>query len=117
MVPLEALLKTDSDFNLGLDPNSIDSVLPKCRESLLSTSHSLTTSSSFCKIVSKLDKHLCATKIAESSAYFLMIQYQVKASFGLAKGIYSQRKHMSCRDGSSWPGRTSTKQRIKCLAQ
>ena len=63
------MLKTDCDFNLGLDQKSIDSVLPKCRESLLSTSHSLTISSSFCKTVSMLDKHLSATKIAESSAY------------------------------------------------
>ena len=49
-LPLQVMLKTDCDFNLGLDPNSKDSVLPKCRESLLSTSHSLTISSSFCKI-------------------------------------------------------------------
>ena len=63
------MLKTDCDFNLGLDPNSIDSVLPKCRESLLSTSHSLTISKAFCKTVSMLDNHLSATKITESSAY------------------------------------------------
>ena len=50
-VPLQVMLKTDCDFNLGLDPNSIESVLPKCRESLLLTSHSLTISSSFCKTV------------------------------------------------------------------
>ena len=60
------MLKIDCDF---LDPNSIDSVLPKCRESLLSTIHSLTISNSFCKTVSMLDKHLSATKVAESSAY------------------------------------------------
>ena len=63
------MLKTDCDFNRGQGPNSIDSGLPKCRESLLSTSHWLTISSSFCKTVSMLDKHLSATKIAESSAY------------------------------------------------
>ena len=68
-VPLQVILKTDCGYNLGLDQNSIDSVLPKCRESLLSTSHSLTISSSFCKTVSLFDKHLSATKIAESSAY------------------------------------------------
>ena len=62
------MLRTDCDFNLGLGPNSIDSVLPKCRESLLSTSHSFTISGSFCKAVSMLDTHLSATKIAESSA-------------------------------------------------
>ena len=44
-VPLQVILKTDCDFNLSLDPNSIDSALTKCRESLLSTSHSLTISS------------------------------------------------------------------------
>ena len=53
--PLQVMLKSDCDFNLGQDPNSIDSVLPKCRESLLSTSHLLTISSSFCKIGSMLD--------------------------------------------------------------
>ena len=68
-VPLQVIHNTDCDFNLGLDPKSIHSVLPKCRESLLSTSHSLTISSSFCKICSMLDAHLSATKIAESSAY------------------------------------------------
>ena len=66
---MQVKLKTDCDFNLGLDPNSIDSVLPKCREILLSTSHSLTISSLFCKTVSMLDKLLSAAKIAESSAY------------------------------------------------
>ena len=39
------------------------------QESLLSTSHSLTISSSFCKTDSLLDKHLTTTKIAESSVY------------------------------------------------
>ena len=53
-VPLQKMIETDCDFHLGLDPNGIDSVLPKCRESLLSTSHSLTISSTFCKTVSML---------------------------------------------------------------
>ena len=30
-LPLQVILKTDCEFNLGLDPNSIVSVLPKCR--------------------------------------------------------------------------------------
>ena len=59
-----SLLKTDCDFNLGLD-----SVCFFCRESLFSTSYSLTISSSLCKTVSMIDKHLSAIKIAESSAY------------------------------------------------
>ena len=82
------MLKTDCDFNLDLDPNCIDSVLPKCRESLLSTSHSLTISSSFCKTVSMLDKHLSATKIAESdplpeihSLYYLAQGYHYHIHF------------------------------------
>ena len=69
MAPLQVILKTDCYSNLCLDPNSVDSVLPKCRESLFSTSHSLTISRSFCETVSMLDKHLSAFKIAESSAY------------------------------------------------
>ena len=68
-VPFQVILKPDCDINLDLDPNSIASVLPKCRESLLSASHSLTISSSFCTICSILDTHISATKIAESSAY------------------------------------------------
>ena len=54
--------KTDCDVNLGLDPNSIDSVLPKCRESLLSTSHSLTIS----KKVSEYDQEIPQSQTADN---------------------------------------------------
>ena len=47
LMPFHEILKFDSDFNFILDPNNIDSVLPICRDSLLSMSQSLATSSSF----------------------------------------------------------------------
>ena len=44
--PLQEITRAGSDFNLGLDPKRIDSVLPRCKESLLFTSHWLTVSKS-----------------------------------------------------------------------
>ena len=59
------MIKPDCDFNLGLDPNSIEYVLPKCKESFGNQpfTHNLI-------FVPKLDTHLSSTKShAESSAY------------------------------------------------
>ena len=46
-VPLREIRKFDCELSLLLEPNRIYSVLPRCNDNLLSTSHSLTTSSSF----------------------------------------------------------------------
>ena len=40
-VPLQVILRLGSDFNLNLEPNNMDSVLPRCNDNLLSISHSL----------------------------------------------------------------------------
>jgi len=50
-VVLQVILRLDCAFNFGLEPNTIDAVLPKCKESLLSINHWLTDSKSSDKVL------------------------------------------------------------------
>ena len=52
-----------------LDPNNIDSVLPRCNDKRFSTNHSLTDSNSLLRTSSISDTSLLEASSAESSAY------------------------------------------------
>lgn len=68
-VPEQVICRLDCDLSFCLDPNKIDSVLPKCNDNLLSTDLWLTYSISSVNAFSTTDKLLPDTRIPESSAY------------------------------------------------
>ncbi|KAH3824816.1 hypothetical protein DPMN_126669 [Dreissena polymorpha] len=68
-VPLQDISMLDCDLSFCLDPNTIDSVLPKCNDNLLSINHWLTKFISSVSAFSTTSTLLPETRIPESSVY------------------------------------------------